>query len=75
MDFAHPLARQSRVRRMVTRDGNAQNVLVVATTLELNPDHKRFKKDKVSHLGEAAMEYISEHPEKAAGYVLVQFPK
>ncbi len=75
MGFKHPLARLAAIRRMVGRDGSDQNVLVVATTLELDPHHERFKKDKVSHLGEAAMEYLTEHPEKAAGYVLVHFPE
>lgn len=75
MAFTHPLARQAQIRNMVTRDGNAQDVLVIATTLELETDHKRFKKDKVSRLGEAAMEYVSKQPARIAGFVIVQFKK
>ena len=75
MAFGHPLAREARITKMVARDGKATNVLIVSTTLELDPDHGRFKKDKVGRLADAAMEYLSEHPGKAVGYALFQVRK
>ena len=60
MSFARPLASQARIKRADAGDGNVQDLLVVATTSELDPEHKRFKNAKVAHLGEAAMEFIVE---------------
>jgi hypothetical protein len=38
-----------------------QEVLVIVTTLELDPRHKKFKVDKVDRLRRAAREFLETH--------------
>ena len=71
MNFTHPLARAAQVWPSMASTGQAQNLLVIVTTLELNPDSKRYKKDKVDRLSEAAVEWLSFHQDKAEGYILI----
>ena len=61
MKFTHPLARGSRIGSVESLDGRSQEVLVIITTLELDPSHKKFKIDKVDKLRWAAQEYLEKH--------------
>ena len=61
MKFSHPLARGSRLGSVESLDGVAQEVLVIITTLELDPGHKKFKVDNVDRLRRAAREFLETH--------------
>jgi hypothetical protein len=54
MTFSHPLARAAKIWQGTAMDGSKRDVLVVITTLELDPDSKKYKKDKVERLAAAA---------------------
>ena len=71
MKFVHSLARAGRVWPLTSADGNVQPTLVVVTTLALDPESKRYKTNMVERLSAAAREYLSEHPDKASGFVLI----
>ena len=61
MKFAHPLARAARFWVEESLDNGLNDVFVVTTTLELDPGHKKFKKDKIDRLRDAAKEFLHEH--------------
>ena len=61
MKFAHPLSRSARFWVEESIDNGVHDVLVILTTLELDPGHKKFKKDKIDRLREAAKAYLQEH--------------
>jgi hypothetical protein len=61
MKFTHPLARGSRLATVESFDGRSQEVLVIVTTLQLDPSHKKFRIDKVDKLRWAAREYLQKH--------------
>ncbi len=69
--FSHPLARAAKVWPSVAYAGQTQNVLVVVTTLELDSQKPRFKKDKVHRLKEAVQEWLSFNQNEAGGFVLI----
>jgi hypothetical protein len=54
--FIHPLARAARVWHAEGHDGSEQRILVIVTTMELDPKHKCFKKKLVEKLSHAAKE-------------------
>jgi hypothetical protein len=58
MKFSHPLARGSRLGSVESFDGRSQEVLVIVTTLELDPRHKKFKVERVERLRSAAREFL-----------------
>ena len=60
MKFSHPLARGSRLGSVESSDGRSREVLVIVTTLELDPRHKKFKVDKVDKLRWAARQFLEE---------------
>ena len=57
--FIHPLARAARVWRAERPDGSEQRVLVVVTTMELDPKSDRYKEKLVDRLSRAAKEHLS----------------
>lgn len=70
MSFSDPLARGAKVWPLRTVDGQEQKILVVVTTLELDPDCKKFKQKLVDQLSGSAREYIAE-TKAADGYILI----
>lgn len=68
--FSHPLARAARVWRAESHDGSEQRVLVVVTTLELDPNSKRYKAKLVDKLTRAAQEYLEQSSE-AASFIIM----
>ena len=70
MAFSHPLARAAKVWTAKTHDGGEQRVLVIVTTIPLEPDDKGYKKSLVERLSRAAHDYLADSNE-AALYVLV----
>ena len=50
MAFSHPLARASKVWTAKTHDGAEQRVLVIVTTIPLEPNDKGYKKSLVERL-------------------------
>jgi len=68
--FSHPLARAARVWRAESYDGSEQRVLVVVTTLELDPNNKRYKAKLVDKLTRAAKEHL-EQSSDAASFVIM----
>lgn len=70
--FRHPLARAARVWRAERHDGSEQRVLVVVTTLELDPGNNRYKAKLVEKLTRAAKEHLEQSPE--AGSFVVMNP-
>lgn len=75
MKFSHPLARSAKVWSAEFAEGAPRTVLTVVTTLELDPDHKKFKAEQVDRLTAAARTFVADHPDKAAGFVLMNKPK
>ena len=70
MTFSHPLARASKVWTARTHDGGEQRVLVIVTTIPLEPNDKGYKKSLVERLSRAARDYLADSNE-AALFVLV----
>jgi hypothetical protein len=70
MSFFHPLARTSKVWTAKANDGAEQRVLVIVTTIPLEPNAKGYKKSLVERLSGAAHEYLA-HSNDAASFVLV----
>ena len=69
MAFSHPLARAAKVWTAKANDGSEQRVLVVITTIPLEPDEKGYKKSLVERLGRAAHDYLADSKE-ASSFVL-----
>jgi hypothetical protein len=70
MSFSHPLARGAKVWTAKAHDGSEQRVLVIVTTIPLEPDQKGYKKSLVERLSRAAREHLASSDE-AASYMLV----
>jgi hypothetical protein len=70
MTFSHPLARAAKVWTAKAHDGAEQRILVIVTTIPLEPEHKGYKKSLVERLSHAAQEYLAESNE-AALFLLV----
>jgi cob(I)alamin adenosyltransferase len=73
-EFKHPLARRAKVWSSKTRDGVAQPLLVIVTTLALDDKDEDYRKKLVDKLDKAASDYVAQSPE-LAGFVLVNRPK
>ena len=58
MSFAHPLAKKAKIWPMTSLDGSERRVLVVVTTLELDPENGNYKKKLVERLTAAASLYL-----------------
>jgi hypothetical protein len=70
MAFVHPLARGAKVWTAQSHDGGEQRILVIVTTIALEPGQKGYKKSLVERLSRAAREYLGNSNE-AASFVLV----
>ncbi len=68
MSFSHPLARAAHVWR--ANVGGPRRILIVVTTLELDPHHKRFKQQMVDGLSSAADEFVTASDD-LDGYCLI----
>ena len=70
MSFVHPLARGAKVWTARDKDDSEQRVLVVVTTVPLDPGQKGYKKALVDKLSRAAREHLAESKE-AESFVLI----
>ncbi|MDE3174941.1 MAG: hypothetical protein KGM15_02395 [Pseudomonadota bacterium] len=74
MVFKHPLARKATLTTAHLRKGVEKKVLLVVTTLELDPQGKGYSAKNVERLHDAARAHLAQAPE-LAGYVIVDRPK
>ena len=70
MAFSHPLARAAKVWTAKSQDGGEQRILVIVTTIPLEPTNKDYKKSLVERLSRAASDYLADSKE-AASFLLV----
>ena len=70
MAFSHPLARGAKVWTAKAHDGSEQRVLVIVTTIPLDPGEKGYKKSLVERLSRAARDYLADSNE-AASFMLM----
>jgi len=70
MAFSHPLARGAKVWTARAHDGSEQRVLVIVTTIALDPGEKGYKKSLVKRLSRAARDYLGDSNE-AACFMLI----
>ncbi len=70
MAFSHPLARAAKVWTAKTHDGGEQRVLVIVTTIPLEPNDKGYKKSLVERLSRAARDYLADSKD-AASFLLM----
>jgi hypothetical protein len=70
MAFSHPLARAAKVWTAKADDGAEQRVLVIVTTIPLEPGDKGYKKSLVERLSRAAHDYLADSKE-AASFMLL----
>ena len=70
MAFSHPLARGAKVWTAKAQDGGEQRVLVIVTTIPLEPNDKGYKKSLVERLSRAADDYLADSKE-AASFLLM----
>ena len=75
MTFTHPLARTAKVWPLGRPGENDQSVLVIVTTLKLDPKSKGFKANLVETLSTAAAEWVSYHQDQASRFMLVNRAK
>lgn len=61
MKFSHPLARGAKWGRVEKVDNGDAPVLVVLTTLQLDPEHKKHKPEKIARLRQAARDFLKSH--------------
>jgi hypothetical protein len=70
MSFNHPLARGAKVWTAAGGEDHAHKILVIVTTIPLEPDQKGYKKSLVERLSHAAREHLAETKE-APSFVLI----
>ena len=70
MAFSHPLARGAKVWTAKAHDGSEQRVLVIVTTIPLEPNEKGYKKSLVERLSRAAREHLADSND-ASSFMLV----
>jgi hypothetical protein len=70
MTFSHPLARGAKVWTARGPDGSEQSVLVIITTIPLEPHEKGYKKSLVERLSRAAQDHLADSKE-AASFLLM----
>jgi hypothetical protein len=70
MSFVHPLARGAKVWTARGKDDSEQRVLVVVTTVKLDPAEKGYKRSLVDKLSRAAREHLAESKD-AESFVLI----
>ena len=69
-EFSHPLARAARVWTARNLDGSEQRVLVIVTTMELDPAGRHYKKKLAEKLSHAASEHLAQSSD-ASAFVIV----
>lgn len=74
MTFSHPLARHAKVFTAQTHDGEARQILVIVTTVELDPKNERYRKGLVDKLSAAARDYLATS-DQVKEFVLMSRPK
>jgi hypothetical protein len=74
MSFSHPLAKKAKVWAMKSQDGSERHVLVVLTTLELDPESQKYKKKLVDRLSAEAAAYVAANFE-VTDFILINRPK
>lgn len=74
MSFSSPLARKAKVWPMKSQDGSERHVLVVQTTLELDPESDKYKKKLVNRLSDEAAAYVAERFD-VTDFILINRPK
>ena len=74
MTFSHPLARSAKVFAADSLDGKEQQILVIVTTVELDPHSGRYKKGLVERLSAAASDYVAKSDHVTA-FMLMNRPK
>jgi len=70
MAFVHPLARGAKVWTAKALDDTEQRMLVIVTTIALDPRQKGYKKSLVEKLSRAARDHLAESKE-AGAFMLV----
>jgi hypothetical protein len=68
--FKHPLARNATTARQRRRQGEDETVLVIVTTMDLDPNSKAYSRKNFERLDDAAKTYLAEAAD-VAGYVIV----
>ena len=68
--FSHPLARAARIWHAERHDGSKERVLVIVTTMKLDPKKKRYKAKLAEKLDCAAKEYLAQSPE-ATSFIIM----
>ena len=74
MTFVHQLARSAIVFTAYDLDGAPFRILVIVTTLELDPGSKHYKVHYLTKLTDAARDYLAKSDQVKA-FVLVNRPK
>lgn len=75
MTFSHPLARHVTVGTTNGVSKRPRKILVIMTTLELDPGSKKFKADKVKILSDAAEEWVEANVSEATDFMLINRAK
>jgi hypothetical protein len=70
MAFSHPLARGAKVWTAKGHDGGESRILVIVTTIPLDPGDRGYKRSLVERLSRAAREYLADSHE-AASFLLM----
>ena len=70
MSFTHPLAKKAKLWPMKSQDGSMAPVLVVVTTLVLDPEHENYKKKLVNRLSDAISEHLAANS-AATDFILI----
>lgn len=70
--FKHPLAWNAKIWTAHTENGD-QRLLVIITTMGLEKNHPRYKKNLIEKLSDAARDYVAER--KLSGFMLVNRPR
>jgi hypothetical protein len=70
MSFVHPLARGAKVWTATDHDDGERRILVIVTTIPLDPEQKGYKKSLVEKLSRAAREHLAQSKE-AESFMLI----
>ena len=73
--FQHPLARDAKIWSSAGLAGQVQPILVIITSLELDPAHRRFNAKNVERLSAAARDWIQANAGEASDFLLMNRPK
>jgi len=70
MAFVHPLARGAKVWTAKGHDDREQRILVIVTTIPLDPGQRGYKKSLVEKLSRAAREHLADSKD-AESFMLI----